>query len=494
MPTCSKNQFWDPNANSCQSCHSSCGSCSGPGSSSCLSCSNANDFVLRTGSCVTSLHACAGSANTTTVLNPFGVCFSELITIPSETNSLPPMPTVTGIDRPIITVKSRRLEWWQILLMALGCTSIFIVVIWCCRRKYRKRKEEERRRVQAYAFVNTPEWRGGGEGDKNYTPQSYHLGLDSGEIVHTGSPTKDKDGWKWRLIKFGEKFFGHSESTRIYPMEMGCMSHSGKPIALLSDPLTYSPEASAVNGYHYSHDSDHDTSRQGSPRPVHSHNEHPMDVPMDVQTSETLLDDAPAIRHPDHHRDIPSHRGSSIRDPIQGHQQSSPENEEDQDMVQLISSYRYSVTPKTPPVAKANHFHHNSRSGLSTPSNGSKNDSRTPLLPQPYYEYRDDDECYHDRSASHHHPVLHHSTEDYQRPRPSISTDSMYSPLTGHTRRMPDARQPVRDTADSVHSVPELKSKFSMSTIASSDSHRQARHSGKLTKKLSGSAGGLFWK
>ena len=100
MPMCSKSQFWDPNSNSCQSCHSSCGSCSGSGSSTCLSCSNANEYVLRTGSCVNSLQVCGGGLNATMVINPFGVCFSEFITVLSWTSGLPPMPTVAGSINP----------------------------------------------------------------------------------------------------------------------------------------------------------------------------------------------------------------------------------------------------------------------------------------------------------------------------------------------------------------------------------------------------------
>lgn len=494
MPMCSRDQFWDPNANSCQSCHSSCGSCSGPGSSSCLSCSNANEFVLRTGSCVNSSQVCGGDANATTVINPFGVCFSELITVPSETSGLPPMPTVTGIDKPTTVVQSRRLEWWQILLMALGCAFIFIIVIWCCRRRYRKRKAEERRRVQAYAFANTTKrswWRGGDEEDKNYTAQPYHSDPD---FIPTNSLSKDKNNWKWRLIPFGEKFFGHSKSMRVHPMEMDRTARNGNTTALLSDPLSYSRfhEASAIDGYDYTPDRDRDSrvpNLRESLRPLHSHNEHPLDVPIDVDglSSDHFHGDTSAVLHADHQRDTPSHRRSLIQGPTQSHQKLGLEKEEEQDMVQLISSYRYTVTPKTPPAAKAVHFHHDSESGASTPSNGSRNDSSAPLLPRLYYEYRDEDQSYRDRSASRHHPVHHNLTKNHQHPQSSISTDSMYSSLTGYNRRMPDARQPVRDP---VPPVPELKSRFSMS----SDGHHQAKRSKKFNKKILGSAGGLSWK
>lgn len=506
MPMCSKNQFWNPNANVCQSCHSSCGSCSGPDSSSCLSCSNANEFVLRTGSCVNSSQVCGGDANATTVINPFGVCFSELITVPSETSGIPPLPTVTGIDKPTTVVQSRRLEWWQILLMALGCAFIFIIVIWCCRRRYRKRKAEERRRVQAYAFANTTKrswWRGGDEEDKNYTTQTYHSDPDLNEIIPTDSLSKDKNSWKWRLTDFGEKFLGHPKSTRVHSMEMDRTARNGKTTALLSDPLSYSHsrETSDVDGYDYTPDRDRDSHVPGlreSLSPLRSHNEHPLDVPIDVdaQSSDHLHGDTTAVHH---QRDAPLHRRSLIQGPTQsiqgltqGHQKLYAEKEEEQDMVQLISTYRYTVTPKTHPATKATHFHHDSESGASTPSNGSRNDSSAPLLPRLYYEYRDEDKSYRDRSASRHHPVNHHSTKNHQHPQSSISTDSMYSSLTGYNRRMPDARQPVRDPVPPVPVPPvcELKSRFSMS----SDSHHQAKRSkkSKSNKKILGS--GLSWK
>jgi len=390
--------------------------------------------------------------------------------------------------------------------MALGCAFIFIIVIWCCRRRYRKRKAEERRRVQAYAFANTTKrswWRGGDEEDKNYTTQTYHSDPDLNEIIPTDSLSKDKNSWKWRLTDFGEKFLGHPKSTRVHSMEMDRTARNGKTTALLSDPLSYSHsrEASDVDGYDYTPDRDRDSHVPGlreSLSPLRSHNEHPLDVPIDVdaQSSDHLHGDTTAVHH---QRDAPLHRRSLIQGPTQsiqgltqGHQKLYAEKEEEQDMVQLISTYRYTVTPKTHPATKATHFHHDSESGASTPSNGSRNDSSAPLLPRLYYEYRDEDKSYRDRSASRHHPVNHHSTKNHQHPQSSISTDSMYSSLTGYNRRMPDARQPVRDPVSPVPVPPvcELKSRFSMS----SDSHHQAKRSkkSKSNKKILGS--GLSWK
>ena len=377
--------------------------------------------------------------------------------------------------------------------MALGCAFIFIIVIWCCRRRYRKRKTEERRRVQAYAFADTSKrawWRSGGEAGKNSTTQPYHSDLDS-EIISTDSLPKDKSSWKWRFIHFGEKLFCHSKSKRVYPMELDRTARNGNTTALLSDPLSYSRshETSAGNGYDYTPDRDRDSrvsSLRDSLRPLRSHNEHPLDVPIDVDgQSSDHHGDTSAVRHADHQKDTPPHRTSLIQGPTQSHPTLCSKNEE-QDMVQLISSYRYTATPQTPLAAKVTHFHHDSESSASTPSNGSRNDSSTPLLPRLYYEYRNEDKCYRDRSASRHHPVNHYSTKNHQ-PQSSLSTDSMYSSLTGHTRRMPDARQPVRDP---VPPVPELKSRFSMS----SDGHHQAKRSKKFNKRILGNVGGLSWK
>ncbi|KAF5349154.1 hypothetical protein D9756_009329 [Leucocoprinus leucothites] len=484
--------------------------------------------------------------------------------IPSETSNLPPVPTVTGIDKPTTIVKGKKLEWWQILLMALGCAFIFVAVIWCCRRRYRKKREEERRRVHAYAFANTSPttakkslWVCGGKRDKKHPLQSYHPDLDHNEeIIHTGPPPKDKNSWKWRLIRFGEKFFGHSKSTRVYPVEMGPTTRSGKPIVVLSESSPHSRDASEAkvyhHQYHHSHSRSHsdatllsnafrdpddhgprDIERRGTPlpvRPPRSNEVHLLDVPIDVRTTETQYDDTPATRYAERHedQDSPSRRGSPapVSEPIQRHRlvMEDDRSEEEEDVLGLISSYGY---PKTPPPTKANYFHHGSRSGTSTPSNGSKTHLLAASPPRPEYrdihhhhhyyhnsdrehtssgsssghsghqEYRDrddvDDDYYHDHPP----PLLNRrrlnvpKDEDldaYRRSRSSISTESMYSQMTGHTRRMPDARQPVRDANAVVPPVPELKSKFSMSTLGVED-HRLR---GKLKKKLHG--GGLFWK
>ncbi|KAF9566482.1 growth factor receptor domain-containing protein [Agrocybe pediades] len=174
LPTCSRNQFLDPTSSQCQNCDSSCSSCSGPGPSNCLACSSSTQ-VLRSGSCVDA--HCTSSSN---VVAGLGVCLSDLVVVPtSGTGTAPPLPSVTGLDSPTVVVTKRRLEWWQILLMALGCAFIFLVVLWCFRRRQRKRREKKTEMFAAGAAVNR-------------------------------GPTS----WRWRLIRWGEKLFGHTRSRR----------------------------------------------------------------------------------------------------------------------------------------------------------------------------------------------------------------------------------------------------------------------------------------
>ncbi|PPQ73713.1 hypothetical protein CVT26_010844 [Gymnopilus dilepis] len=175
LPTCAQSQFFDTTSSSCQSCDSSCSSCSGPGPSNCLACSSSSQ-VLQGGTCVA-----ANCQSSTGVVPGLGVCLSDLVVVaPSGTVAPAPLPTVTGINEPTTVVKPRRLEWWEILLMALGCAFIFLVVIWLFRRRQRK----QRAKKTALFAAGAPTTRG---------------------------PTS----WRWRLIRFGEKLFGHKRSYRV---------------------------------------------------------------------------------------------------------------------------------------------------------------------------------------------------------------------------------------------------------------------------------------
>ncbi|OBZ75440.1 hypothetical protein A0H81_04911 [Grifola frondosa] len=76
------------------------------------------------------------------------------------------------------TSSGRALAWWEILLMALGCAFIFVIVLMLWRRRARKR------RAQATAQFATAKRIAG---------------------PHT---------WRGRLLRFGERLFGHKRGQR----------------------------------------------------------------------------------------------------------------------------------------------------------------------------------------------------------------------------------------------------------------------------------------
>ncbi|KAF7291999.1 Growth factor receptor domain-containing protein [Mycena indigotica] len=159
LPTCSKNAFFDATSGS-----------------QCLACAS-NKQVLRAGTCA--------AASCDQVVPGLGACLSEFVTTTS--GSLAPFPSVTGINTPTLgNGGRRRLEWWEILLMTLGCAFIFIVVLWLCRRR--------RARKQA-------------------TAQRRTFQLQAVRPDHQG-------GWRWKLLRFGEKLFGHRRSHRVVPMDI----------------------------------------------------------------------------------------------------------------------------------------------------------------------------------------------------------------------------------------------------------------------------------
>ncbi|EPQ50569.1 growth factor receptor domain-containing protein [Gloeophyllum trabeum ATCC 11539] len=175
LPTCSKSQYFDTTSSTCQSCDSSCSSCSGTGPSSCLACSSSSQ-VLRGGTCVS-----ANCNGTSSVISGLGVCLSELVFVPqaSGTSAAPPLPSITGIDQPtIVKSTSRPLQWWEILLMALGCAFIFVLFLMCWRRQMRKRRAKK-----TVQFA-------------------------------TAKGMEGKTSWRWKFIRFGERLFGHRASRR----------------------------------------------------------------------------------------------------------------------------------------------------------------------------------------------------------------------------------------------------------------------------------------
>ncbi|KAJ3802355.1 growth factor receptor domain-containing protein [Lentinula aff. detonsa] len=177
LPVCGKSQFFDSTSGSCQACDSSCSSCSGSGPSNCLACSSSSQ-VLKGGSCVS-----ANCNGTSDVVPGLGVCLSDLVLVPQASgSSAAPLPSITGLTQPTVVTQtsSKRLQWWEILLMALGCAFIFLAVIWCWRRRARKQRAK---RTKAFAQA------------KN---------LDQSR------------SWRWRLVRFGEKLFGHRPSKRAH--------------------------------------------------------------------------------------------------------------------------------------------------------------------------------------------------------------------------------------------------------------------------------------
>ncbi|KXN91956.1 Extracellular matrix protein FRAS1 [Leucoagaricus sp. SymC.cos] len=142
LTTCAKGQFFDKSSSSCNSCDSSCSTCSASGDDKCLSCSDGE--VLRQGKCVKSDGGCE-------TLSGLGVCLSELVAVPqanptSDGNG--PTPSITGISDPTKIEVKHNLEWWQIVLMVLGCLFLAAIFVILWRRHARKKRME---RTKAWA-------------------------------------------------------------------------------------------------------------------------------------------------------------------------------------------------------------------------------------------------------------------------------------------------------------------------------------------------------
>ncbi|PCH38564.1 growth factor receptor domain-containing protein [Wolfiporia cocos MD-104 SS10] len=177
LPTCSQNQYFDTTSSTCQSCDSSCSSCSGPDSSNCLACSSSSQ-LLRGGTCVNA--DCGGSSS---VVSGLGLCLSDLVqtvaVTPSGTTTVSSLPSITGISTSTTSSTTHStLAWWQILLMALGCAFIFLVVVVTWRKRMRRKRAQA---TKAFALA------------KN---------LDS------------PPSWRMRLVRFGERLFGHTPRQR----------------------------------------------------------------------------------------------------------------------------------------------------------------------------------------------------------------------------------------------------------------------------------------
>ncbi|KAF7347454.1 Extracellular matrix protein FRAS1 [Mycena venus] len=185
LPTCSKAQFFDAASGACQPCDGSCSSCSGSGPSNCLACSSANQ-VLRAGTCTA-----ATCNNSTSVVPGLGVCLSDLVivtsvaenngTITQPTKPTPSPPPAT----PAATTVGRALAWWEILP-----------------HDARLRLHLPARAHRTAAFAAS----------KRLDP---------------------KTSWRWRLLRFGEKLFGHKASRRASPPQITTEDVESEAIKLM---------------------------------------------------------------------------------------------------------------------------------------------------------------------------------------------------------------------------------------------------------------------
>lgn len=214
LPTCSKNQFFDTTSGACQSCDASCSSCSAAGPSNCLACAGSTQR-LQGGTCVA-----AKCQSGSSVVPGLGVCLSDLV-IQTATPTGGNTPAPTGIDSPTVVTRSRGLQWWQILLMALGCALIFLTFVWCCCRRRQKRRAQNSGDV--YVLPRRTGWRWRliywVQGLFQRKPKAHEPLLQDATPVYfnpaAAGPRADAKhptyltGWKATLMRWGEKLFGH---------------------------------------------------------------------------------------------------------------------------------------------------------------------------------------------------------------------------------------------------------------------------------------------
>ncbi|EAU82768.2 insect antifreeze protein [Coprinopsis cinerea okayama7 len=204
LPHCrNKNEWFDGDTGRCARCHESCGSCMGPREEQCLSCEGLK--VLREGRCVDAPCAPPSSSadgdNAAHGLAPgvmvpdLGVCLSELVLVPSSGTSTggAPLPSISGINTP--TKGKSGLEWWQILLIVLGCVLVLVIIllIWWRRRRARSRKEASTK-GDTYVFNGL---------GRNYDEEE-----------------GGKKGWRWNLISWSEWLFSGSSRRHRDNLEL----------------------------------------------------------------------------------------------------------------------------------------------------------------------------------------------------------------------------------------------------------------------------------
>ncbi|KAK7688883.1 hypothetical protein QCA50_007574 [Cerrena zonata] len=114
--------------------------------------------------------------------------------------------------------------------MALGCAFIFLMFLMCWRRRARKRRAQA-----TVAFAQA----------KRLTPQN---------------------NWRWRLVRFGERLFGHKPSQRFVPPEQQQNFKMEKLKA--AEEARYSRDMDKLlDSYDYSRYSKAGSSRGPSPLP-----------------------------------------------------------------------------------------------------------------------------------------------------------------------------------------------------------------------------------
>jgi len=139
--TCGKNQFYDTSSGgtgACAQCDSSCATCTGPGSSNCLSCPSGR--VLHGGTCVDA--RCPGGDDIGVVAALGGICLSSLVTTTPPASSVTvssPASTVTVLTsaRPSAPSSHRHLATWQLILMVIGALAILVSGLMLWRRRAR---------------------------------------------------------------------------------------------------------------------------------------------------------------------------------------------------------------------------------------------------------------------------------------------------------------------------------------------------------------------
>ena len=98
------------------------------------------------------------TTSTASVVPGLGVCLSDLVAVSGS--SVPtPLPTITGINSPAAVNTGRRLAWWEILLMTLGCVLIFLCVLALFRKRMRAKRAK---RTAEFAAAKNIDGRGVG--------------------------------------------------------------------------------------------------------------------------------------------------------------------------------------------------------------------------------------------------------------------------------------------------------------------------------------------